>query len=48
MTRKIFRNIIWAAAGVLAIICVASHAYHHLATASIIFALGAVQEEEVQ
>ena len=46
MTRKYIRNIIWAAAGVLAIICVASHAYHHLATASIIFALGAVNEED--
>lgn len=46
MTRKTFRNILWAIAGALAIFCLASGAHHHLATASLIFALGAVQDEE--
>jgi hypothetical protein len=46
MTKKDFRNILWAAAGALAIYCLIVGAHHQLITASLIFALGAVQEEE--
>lgn len=46
MTKRDFRNILWAIAGAFAIYCLLVGAHHHLATASIIFALGAVQEED--
>lgn len=46
MTRKTFRNVLWVIAGALAIYSVAAHAYHQLITSSLIFALGAVQDEE--
>lgn len=46
MTRKTFRNILWVAAGVLAIYSLIADAHHQLITASLIFAFGAVQDEE--
>lgn len=46
MIRKTLRNILWTIAGVFAIYCIAKGAIHHLATASLIFVLGAVQDEE--
>ena len=45
MTRKTLRNIIWAAAGTFAVICIIAGAYHHLMTAGLIFLLGSVQDE---
>lgn len=46
MTRKNIRNIIWAIAGAFAIYSLIAGAYHQLITASLIFAFGAVQDEE--
>ena len=46
MTRKDIRNIIWAIAGALAIYSLIVGAHHQLIIASLIFALGAVQDEE--
>ena len=46
MTRKTFRNILWAASAAFATICIICGAYHHLVTAGLIFLLGMVQEEE--
>jgi hypothetical protein len=45
MTRKTLRNIIWTAAAVLAIASLVNGAYHHLATAGIIFILGSFQTD---
>lgn len=45
MEKTFKRNIIWAVAGVLAIVAVFTNP-DHLWTASIIFALGCVQMEE--
>lgn len=45
MEKKFKRNIIWAIAGILAIVAVFTNP-DHLWTASIIFALGCVQMEE--
>lgn len=46
MTRKTFRNVLWTIALALAIYSIAVGAHHQLITASIFFALGAVQDEE--
>lgn len=46
MTRKTFRNILWAASAAYATICIICGAYHHLVIAGLIFLLGLVQEDE--
>ena len=45
MTRKTLRNIIWAIAGVYAVLCILCGAFHHLFIAGFIFLLGWIQED---
>lgn len=45
MTRKTLRNIIWLAAGALAVAAIMYNP-SHLATASILFILGTFQDED--